>query len=77
MRNNDIDYINELDCRAVIAQRWKQEDRPVWRDATGRDDIESLLTSPIDAPQCFVGERYILLRACNLFLVFNSKQFLF
>lgn len=77
MRNNDIDYINELDCRAVIAQRRKQEDRPVWRDAAGRDDIESLLTSPIDAPQCFVAERYILLRACNLFLVFNSKQFLF
>lgn len=35
MRNNDIDYINELDCRAVIAQRWKQEDRPVWRERSG------------------------------------------
>lgn len=35
MRNDDINYINELDCRAMIAQRWKQEDRPVWSDIAG------------------------------------------
>lgn len=68
---------------AMINEQWLPR---YWSRRTGQfgviqlagwDDIESLLTSPIDVLQCFAVEGYILLRACSLFLVFNSKQFLF